>query len=74
MPNTIHKAYGWRGPSLPGSYHFLYAPAKLSSSLPDAIDLTPAMPAILDQGELGSCVFNATATAAPTKLASRMDS
>lgn len=64
MPNTIHKAYGWRGPSLPGSYHFLYAPAKLPSSLPDAIDLTPAMPAILDQGELGSCVFNATATAA----------
>jgi C1A family cysteine protease len=51
---TIRR-YGWR-PSRPDHRNFKYSPTP-HAALPASVDLrkNPAMPAIWDQGELGSC-------------------
>jgi C1A family cysteine protease len=51
--------YGWL-PDLPDHRDFLYsAIAKPSGKLPPNVDLRTKMPAIYDQGQLGSCTANA---------------
>jgi C1A family cysteine protease len=55
------RGYGWR-PQLPDVRDRLYA-AKLTGPLPSECDLRPSMPAVYDQGQLGSCTGNAIAAA-----------
>jgi C1A family cysteine protease len=56
------QRYGWR-PDLPDHRdNYLTAPPILAV-LPPAVDLRPKMPAVVDQGELGSCTANAIAGA-----------
>lgn len=51
--------YGWRRDSLdPRDLLYLPQPA---GPLPDVVDLTPHMPPIYDQGQLGSCTGNGIA-------------
>jgi C1A family cysteine protease len=57
------KGYGWH-PDLPDQRDLLFAPAPESTKgLPPSVDLTPQMPTVYDQGQLGSCTANATAAA-----------
>jgi C1A family cysteine protease len=55
------KKYGWKR-DLPDYRDRLMA-ARLMMTLPDRIDLRGQMPAVYDQGELGSCTANAIAAA-----------
>ncbi|HLB10150.1 MAG TPA: C1 family peptidase, partial [Gemmatimonadaceae bacterium] len=55
----IVKRYGWT-PDLPDQRDFSYrVPRRTAAALPSAVDLRPQMPAVYDQGELGSCTANA---------------
>lgn len=53
--------YGWR-PDLPDHRDLLFAAA--ARRAPARVDLTPHMPSVYDQGQLGSCTANAIAAAA----------
>lgn len=58
---TTERAYGWQ-PDLPDARDHvvaLGAPVKL----PGSVDLRPKLPAVYDQGQLGSCTANAIAAA-----------
>ncbi len=55
----IVKRYGWT-PDLPDQRDFSYrVPRRTAAALPPAVDLRPQMPAVYDQGQLGSCTANA---------------
>jgi C1A family cysteine protease len=55
----IVKRYGWV-PDLPDQRDFSYrVPRRTAAALPSAVDLRPQMPAVYDQGQLGSCTANA---------------
>ena len=55
----IVKRYGWV-PDLPDQRDFAYrVPRRTAAALPSAVDLRAQMPAIYDQGQLGSCTANA---------------
>lgn len=61
--NRKIKGYGWV-PDLPDQRDLRYAaPRRILAKLPARCDLRPACPAVLDQGELGSCTANAIASA-----------
>ncbi|WP_082978396.1 C1 family peptidase [Mycobacterium sp. 1081908.1] len=55
------RGFGWR-PQLPDARDKVYA-ARLKSAPPPEYDLRPSMPAVYDQGQLGSCTGNAIAAA-----------
>ena len=62
MTRKIQR-YGWV-PDLPDHRDHLYAvPPRVMAILPGRVDLRPACPPVLDQGELGSCTANAIANA-----------
>jgi C1A family cysteine protease len=55
--------YGWV-PDLPDARDQVYsAPHVAATKLPPSVDLTPTMPAVYDQGQLGSCTANALGAA-----------
>jgi C1A family cysteine protease len=57
--------FGWT-PDTPDQRDFLFrVPRRFqdTAKLPDAVDLTPAMPPVYDQGNLGSCTANAIGAA-----------
>lgn len=60
LPMTRRKRYGWR-PDVPDQRDLKMTMARAPKEL--KIDLTPQMPPVYDQGELGSCVGNAVAAA-----------
>lgn len=61
-PRQIAR-YGWR-PSLPDQRdHLFRAPRGLTVSLPAVVSLRDLCPPVYDQGQLGSCVPNAVASA-----------
>jgi C1A family cysteine protease len=61
--NRKIKKYGWL-PDLPDARDHMYAaPPRVLADLPKQVDLRPQCPAVLDQGELGSCTANAIANA-----------
>src|SRR5262249_45386698 len=55
------RGFGWR-PQLPDARDRLYM-ARLKDLPPAEYDLRPSMPAVYDQGQLGSCTGNAIAAA-----------
>lgn len=55
------RQFGWR-PDRPDQRDHLFAP-QVITGLPPAVDLRPQCPAVLDQGQLGSCTGNAIANA-----------
>jgi C1A family cysteine protease len=55
------RGFGWR-PQLPDARDKLYT-ARLKGLPPTEYDLRPSMPAVYDQGQLGSCTGNAIAAA-----------
>jgi C1A family cysteine protease len=62
---TVRTAqrFGWV-PDLPDARDYLFsAPEHVLAALPSKIDLRPKMPAVYDQGQLGSCTANAIAAA-----------
>jgi C1A family cysteine protease len=62
MARQIER-YGWI-PDLPdGRDHLYSAPQPTLMALPPSADLRPQCPAVLDQGQLGSCTANAIANA-----------
>jgi C1A family cysteine protease len=53
------KRFGWV-PDLPDQRDFAFrVPRRTAVALPPAVDLRPQMPAVYDQGALGSCTSNA---------------
>jgi C1A family cysteine protease len=56
------KRYGWIR-DLPDQRDLLYAAPMAVKALPASVDLRRGMPAVYDQGELGSCTANAIAAA-----------
>lgn len=59
----VIKNYGWI-PDLPDHRDVVYlAPRPRVGGLPAKVDLSPACPAVYDQGELGSCTANAIGAA-----------
>lgn len=54
--------YGWR-PQRPDFRDRVFTPTTQAHVLPSKVDLRPECPPIVDQGQLGSCVSNATAGA-----------
>lgn len=62
MPKNI-EWYGWKRDSLDARDLRYSAPAKIVSALPPKVDLTPQLPAVFDQGSLGSCTSNAISSA-----------
>jgi C1A family cysteine protease len=53
------KRFGWV-PDLPDQRDFSYrVPRRTAAALPSTVDLRAGMPAIYDQGQLGSCTANA---------------
>jgi C1A family cysteine protease len=57
------RRFGWL-PQLPDHRDFRYAARGMTMrSLPTSLDLRPQCPAVLDQGQLGSCTANAISTA-----------
>lgn len=64
MRTTTNRKYGWT-PDLPDHRDLLrreITRAKINN-LPPSFDLTPKMPPVYDQGDLGSCTANAIAGA-----------
>jgi C1A family cysteine protease len=59
---TRSRHFGWR-PSLPDQRDELLKLAPLAAPLPPYVDLRSALPAVYDQGNLGSCTANALAAA-----------
>ncbi len=55
-----NHTFGWL-PDVPDGRDYLYTPVKVN--IPDSVDLRSQMPAIYDQGNLGSCTANAVAAA-----------
>lgn len=55
--NTTRN-YGWI-PDKKDNRDFRFSSKKVTVELPSKIDLTPNMPPVYDQGNIGSCVFNA---------------
>ncbi|HUO47889.1 MAG TPA: C1 family peptidase [Acidimicrobiales bacterium] len=55
------RGYGWR-PQLPDARDRIYG-ARLHAAAPPEVDLRGSMPAVYDQGQLGSCTGNAIAAA-----------
>lgn len=55
------RGFGWR-PQLPDARDMVYT-ARLRDLPPAEYDLRPSMPAVYDQGQLGSCTGNAIAAA-----------
>jgi C1A family cysteine protease len=60
-PLALNRKYGWR-PELPDPHRKFFAPRHRTVGQFLA-DLRPKMPPIYDQGQIGSCVANATAAA-----------
>jgi C1A family cysteine protease len=59
----IHRSYGWI-PDLPDQRDHLFAAApEILAKLPPKKDLRTGLPAVYDQGQLGSCTANAIAGA-----------
>lgn len=56
-----NKWYGWV-PDLPDRRDLIFQPLRVVK-LPDKVDLRDKMPAVYDQGQLGSCTANAIAAA-----------
>ncbi len=57
------RALGWM-PDTPDHRDLIYAAApRLLRALPTSVDLTSKMPAVYDQGQIGSCTANAIAAA-----------
>ncbi|SDP46897.1 Cysteine protease, C1A family [Nakamurella panacisegetis] len=57
-PRRIQR-YGWV-PDIPDARDLMFAaPEPVIRTLPRAMDLRPQMPAVYDQGQLGSCTANA---------------
>lgn len=54
------RKFGWH-PSLPGIHHKKWIAPHVA--MPVSADLSPSMPPVYDQGQLGSCVDNAVAGA-----------
>lgn len=59
-PSSIGRRYGWR-PQLPDIRDLLFRPKAEKSS--PTTDLRPGMPAVYDQGQLGSCTANSIGAA-----------
>lgn len=56
-------SFGWK-PDPPDHRDFTYSvPFEIAKRLPKSVDLRPAMPAVYDQGRIGSCTANAIAGA-----------
>jgi C1A family cysteine protease len=64
MPTARRRYYGWR-PDFPDARdHYIPKVGWFKAVfLPSKIDMRPQMPPVYDQGQLGSCVSNATAAA-----------
>lgn len=61
--SASQHAFGWR-PDTPDQRDYLFAlTAAMAKAAPARVDLTPLMPPVLDQGNLGSCTANAIASA-----------
>jgi C1A family cysteine protease len=61
--SRANPRYGWL-PDLPDARDQLYAaPPHVVAALPPAVDLRPQCPAVVDQGQLGSCTANAIGSA-----------
>ena len=57
------KRYGWV-PDIPDARDLMFSAAEpVLRALPRSVDLRPQLPAVYDQGELGSCTANAIAAA-----------
>src|SRR6185312_5517493 len=56
------KRYGWR-PQLPDKRDLRFVAHPRATPLPPYVDLRQSMPAVYDQGELGSCTANAISAA-----------
>ena len=62
MSTSPHK-FGWR-PDMPDARDFMFStPAPVLAALPARVDLRSQCPPVLDQGQLGSCTANASASA-----------
>jgi C1A family cysteine protease len=62
MPQRNVKWYGWK-PQLPDHRDLRLSAPVFGVQLPPSVNLTPSMPLIFDQGDLGSCTANAIAAA-----------
>ncbi len=62
MSTSLNPIYGWK-PDLPDLRDHIYKPAVIKPKLPSIVDMRSLCPPIYDQGNLGSCVANATAGA-----------
>ena len=61
-PLAANRKYGWHRSTKPSPHPRYAVPAHHAAGhLPASVDLTPEMPAIYDQGDLGSCTGNALA-------------
>lgn len=63
MTTTNGRGLGWRRQTLDlrDHAHAYAAHPRVAAALPPYVDLRPMMPPVYDQGQLGSCVANATA-------------
>jgi C1A family cysteine protease len=61
LRKRFNKWYGWV-PDLPDQRDFIFQVPN-AVQLPTSVDLRPKMPAVYDQGQLGSCTANAIAGA-----------
>ncbi len=62
-PHVIKKRLGWH-PDHPDHRDLTVEHDSYNlASVPSAVDLSPVMPPVYDQGALGSCVYNAVASA-----------
>lgn len=59
---AIGRKYGWK-PELPTAHKKFFMPKLARATAPVVVDLRSKMPPIYDQGQVGSCVANATAGA-----------
>jgi C1A family cysteine protease len=63
LPRFRIQRFGWT-PDRPDQRDYVYsAPLRRLGTLPQEINLTDVMPAVYDQGDLGSCTANAVAAA-----------
>ena len=63
MKQTKIQTYGWR-PQMPDQRDYKFTVAEgVLKALPPKVDLRPACPPVVDQGQLGSCTANAIAAA-----------
>jgi C1A family cysteine protease len=56
------KKYGWK-PDVPDHRDVIFNHLSAPVPTPDKVDLRPGMPAVYDQGDLGSCTANAAGAA-----------